>query len=64
MLGVNYASFGLLVGTLIYGIIDGYVVMNRLEKKRKARRRFLQKQLSVTPTASPSSVGLSVSLSF
>ena len=64
MLGINYASFGLLVGTVIYGIIDGYVVMHRQEEKREARRRYLKKQISVCPAVSGSSVGLSLSLSF
>jgi hypothetical protein len=64
MMALNYTSFALLIGTLIYGIVDGYIVMNRQIKKEKARRRFLRKQITVTPSASPSGGGLSLKVDF
>lgn len=64
MMALNYTSFALLIGTLVYGIVDGYLVMNRQIKKEKARRRFLRKQLTVTPLASPAGGGLSLEMGF
>ena len=64
MLGVNYASFGLLIATVVYGIVDGYIVMYRQEKKERKRIKFLEKQLSISPGGKDMDVGLSVSVSF
>jgi hypothetical protein len=63
MLGVNYASFGLLLATVVYGIVDGYVVMHRQEKKERKRRKFLEKQLSIAPGPGMD-VGVSLAVSF
>ena len=48
MLVVNYVSFGLLVGTVIYGVVDGWVVMQRLVSERRKTRRLLLRQLQAS----------------
>ncbi len=40
---MNYVSFGLLIGTIVYGIVDGWVVMHgRLVELRKKRSLLLK----------------------
>ncbi len=57
---VNYVSFGLLLGTLIYGVVDGWVVMHRVLVARQRRRALLLRQLH----ASDSGTGALLRLSF
>ena len=38
LLGVNYASFGLLMATLVYGMVDGWVYMRRLDRRDRCLR--------------------------
>ncbi|MCD6499471.1 MAG: hypothetical protein J7M25_14355 [Deltaproteobacteria bacterium] len=52
MLVVNYVSFALLIGTIIYGIVDGWVVLSHRRKAMKKRRQFLQQQLRASPSSS------------
>jgi len=52
MLVVNYVSFALLIGTIIYGIVDGWVVLNHRRKAMTKRRKFLEQQLMASPSSS------------
>jgi hypothetical protein len=64
LLGLNYASFGLLMATLVYGIVDGWVYMTRLERQEYRRRRFLKRQLRISAIGGPTAAGVSVALRF
>jgi hypothetical protein len=64
LMGMNYASFGLLIGTLVYGIVDGWVYMKRLERKEARRRRFLMRQIKISALTGPSQAGVQLQLRF
>ena len=49
MMAINYASFALLLGTIVYGIVDGFVVMRSQARARARRIEFLKQQLAGTP---------------
>ena len=48
-MAINYASFALLLGTIVYGIVDGFVVMRSQARARARRIEFLKQQLAGTP---------------
>lgn len=64
MRAVNYASFGVLLGTLVYGIIDGYIVMRRQIRIEREQRHFLRRQVVFYPEASTRGGGLSLRMDF
>lgn len=64
LIGANYASFGLLISALTYGIIDGFVYMTRLRRRERKRIKFLQEQLQISALTGPSQAGVSLQLSF
>ncbi len=64
MRAVNYASFGALLGILVYGMIDGYIVMRRQVRTERARRRFLRRQVVFHPEASPRGGGMHLRMDF
>lgn len=61
LMGINYASLGLLLGTLVYGMVDGFVYHFR---RNRGLRRIIERPLSVTPLPVPGGAGVSFSLKF
>ena len=49
MMGLNYASFALLVGTIVYGIIDGWLVMRARQRAFRRKVEFLRQQMAGEP---------------
>ncbi len=49
MMGLNYASFALLVGTVVYGIVDGWLVMRARQRALRRKMEFLRRQMAGDP---------------
>jgi hypothetical protein len=61
LMGINYASLGLLLGTLVYGMVDGFYFHFRHNGRL---RRIIERPLAVTPMPAPGGAGISLSLAF
>jgi hypothetical protein len=61
LIGVNYASLGLLLGTLVYGVVDGFYYHFRQNRRI---RRIIERPLTVTPLSAPGGAGVSLTLKF
>ncbi len=64
LMGINYASLGLLVGAMLYGVVDGLYFHLRRNSQLKRTIERLSRPLAVAPLAAPGGVGVSLSLSF
>jgi len=61
LMGINYGSLGVLIGTLIYGMVDGFYFHYRHNRRLG---RIIERPLTVTPLPTPGGAGLSLSLTF
>ena len=61
LMGINYASFGLLLGTLVYGIVDGFYYHHRHKRRL---RKIIEQPLTVMPLSTPGGAGISLKLTF
>lgn len=61
LMAINYASLALLVGTVIYGMVDGYVYYVR---KKRRLERLLDQPLTVLPAPAPGGGALSITLRY
>jgi len=61
LMGINYASLGVLLGTLLYGIADGFYFHYRHKRRLK---RIIERPLSVMPLPTPGGAGVSLALKF
>jgi hypothetical protein len=61
LMGINYASLGLLLGTVVYGFVDGFVYHG---KARRARARLLRDDLVVVPIPTAGGAGLGLGMTF
>jgi len=61
LMGINYASLGLLLGTVVYGIVDGFVYHGRA---KRARERLLRDDLVVVPIPTEGGAGIGLGLTF
>lgn len=61
LMGINYASLGVLLGTLLYGVADGFYF--HYHHKRRLNR-IIERPLSVMPLPAPGGAGLSLTLIF
>jgi hypothetical protein len=55
LMAVNYGSLALLVGTFVYGVVDGFVVFYR---QRRSLERLLGEPLVISPSLAPGACGL------
>ena len=61
LIGINYASLGLLLGTLVYGIVDG-LVYNARENGRL--RRLIERPLVILPMPTRAGAGIGLTLRY
>ncbi len=61
LMGINYGSLAVLLGTVVYGLVDGFYYHYRHKRRLK---RIIERPLSVLPLASPGGAGISLALKF
>lgn len=61
LMGINYASLGLLIGTLIYGMADGFVYHYREARRLKG---IIERPVVIYPLPTREGAGLALSFTF